>query len=143
MQLPAELDTYVEAYFAAGNELMGDGQLARAIETWTHALHLLPEPRFTWDAYTWLCASIGDAHYALSNLERARDCFRDALNGPDGTRISCVQYRLGQCQFKLGALDAAVVSLLKVYVLGGEDLFRAEEDGLTYLHILKDRHFVR
>lgn len=57
-----------------------------AIQRWSAALELLPEPRVDWEAYTWLCASIGDAQYQLEEFEAARQSFFDALNGPADRR---------------------------------------------------------
>lgn len=142
MNLPDAVSEKLDALSAEGNDLMDEENFSAAIEKWSQALEILPEPKVDWEAYTWLSASIGDAQYQQQNLGLARDSFLDALNGPDGVGNPFVHYRLGQCQFKLGKTDIAIQSLLKAYMLDGEDIFHAEEDGLMYLQLLKERNLV-
>ncbi|MDF5873149.1 hypothetical protein P4112_16025 [Pseudomonas aeruginosa] len=68
--------------------------------------------------------------------------FLDALNAPGGVENPFVHYRLGQCQVKLGNAALAVESLLKAYMLDGEEIFLAEDDGVVFLKMLQDRKLV-
>lgn len=60
--------------------------------------------------------------------EAGAACF-DALNCPCGTANPFVHYRLGQCEVRLGNHERAVSHLLQAYMLDGEEIFLAEEDG--------------
>ncbi|HCD6632548.1 tetratricopeptide repeat protein [Pseudomonas aeruginosa] len=142
MELPAEIHDKVDVLSMEGNDLMDDENFEAAIEKWSQALELLPEPKVEWEAYMWLSASIGDALYQQRKYESARNRFLDALNAPDGVENPFVHYRLGQCQLKLGNEALGVESLLKAYMLDGEDIFMAEDDGVSFLKILQDRKLV-
>lgn len=142
MELPSKIYDEVDDLSTQGNDLMDDENFAAAIEKWTQALDLLPEPKVDWEAYMWLSASIGDAQYQQKNYELARNSFLDALNGPDGVENPFVHYRLGQCELKLGNEALGVESLLKAYMLDGEYIFLAEDDGVSFLKILQNRKLV-
>ncbi|MNU07428.1 hypothetical protein D3C72_2530110 [compost metagenome] len=53
-----------------------------------------------------------------------------------------MHYRLGQCQWKLGNEALAVESLLKAYMLDGEEIFMVEDDGASFLTILQERSLI-
>ncbi|HEQ0196598.1 MULTISPECIES: tetratricopeptide repeat protein [Pseudomonas] len=142
MELPAEIHDKVDVLSMEGNDLMDGENFEAAIERWSQALDLLPEPKVEWEAYMWLSASIGDALFHQKNYEHACNSFMDALNAPDGVENPFVHYRLGQCQLKLGNEALGVESLLKAYMLDGEDIFMAEDDGVSFLKILQDRKLV-
>nr|WP_256873354.1 hypothetical protein [Pseudomonas taiwanensis] len=122
--------------------MMDDEHFDAAIEQWTQALDLLLEPKVAWEAYMWLSASIGDAQYQKMNYELACNSFLDALNAPGGVENPFVHFRLGQCQLILGNETLGVESLLKAYMLDGEDIFMAEDDGVTFLKTLQDRKLI-
>ncbi|HBO2318235.1 TPA: tetratricopeptide repeat protein [Pseudomonas aeruginosa] len=142
MELPDKIYDEVDALSTKGNDLMDDEHFDAAIEKWTQALGLLPAPKTDWEAYMWLSASIGDAQFQQHRYELARDAFMDALNAPGGVENPFVHYRLGQCQVKLGNEALAVESLLKAYMLDGEEIFLAEDDGVVFLKMLQDRKLV-
>ncbi|HCJ1229216.1 TPA: tetratricopeptide repeat protein [Pseudomonas aeruginosa] len=142
MELPDKIYDEVDALSTKGNDLMDDEHFDAAIEKWTQALDLLPDPKTDWEAYMWLSASIGDAQFQQHRYELARDALLDALNAPGGVENPFVHYRLGQCQVKLGNEALAVESLLKAYMLDGEEIFLAEDDGVVFLKMLQDRKLV-
>ncbi|HCF2456947.1 TPA: tetratricopeptide repeat protein [Pseudomonas aeruginosa] len=63
MELPDKICDEVDALSTEGNDLMDDEHFDAAIEKWTQALELLPDPKTDWEAYMWLSASIGDAQF--------------------------------------------------------------------------------
>lgn len=66
------------------------------------------------------------------------------MNGPGAVDNAFIHYRLGQCLYRLGRVDAAIQSLLKAYMLDGETIFlEGEEDGLFWLQLLRDRKLAR
>lgn len=139
MNFPKRIADEIDALSESGNVLSDADDFEGAIVKWKTALQLLPEPRADWDAYAWLMASIGDAQYQLSRWEDARESFYDALNAEDGRGNPFIHYRLGQCLIKTGDEQNGLESLLKAYMLDGEDIFNAgDPDGPMYLQKLRD-----
>ncbi|WP_322051571.1 tetratricopeptide repeat protein [Paraburkholderia bannensis] len=141
-ELPQNIQDKVEVLSEQGNVLCDESEFSKAIQQWRTAIALLPEPQVDWEAYTWLAASIGDAQYQLEDLEAACQSFFDALDGPEGMQNPFVHYRLGQCQIKLGHVEHGVQSLLKAYMLEGEDIFDEDHEGASFLKILRDKKLI-
>ena len=113
MNLPQKTSEEIEALSESGNVLSDSDDFEGAIGKWKAALQL------RWDD--------------------ARDSFYDALNAEDGRGNPFVHYRLGQCLVNTGDERKGLESLLKAYMLDGEDIFNADEpDGLMYLKKLRD-----
>lgn len=142
MELSDDIYAAIEDLSEEGNELCDDEKFFAAIEKWNQAFFLLPEPKIDWEAYTWISASIGDALYQLKDFAAAREKFFDALNGPDGKENPFVHYRLGQCEIHLGNEKNGISHLLQAYMLDGEEIFQAEDDGVFYLQKLSDKQLV-
>ncbi|WP_103257491.1 tetratricopeptide repeat protein [Tabrizicola aquatica] len=88
--LPDEIYAEVERLSARGNGLLEATDYQGAIEAWTTALTLLPEPRAIWDAAMWLHTSIGDAAYQAGDDETALAAFLEASRSAGGQVIrSC------------------------------------------------------
>lgn len=142
MELPKTVSNKVDDLSSQGNDLCDESKYAQAIEKWRAAIELLPEPRVDWEAYTWLSASIGDAQYQAGQLDAARNSFYDALNGPGGQENPFIHYRLGQSLIRLKEEDRGIESLLKAYMLDGEEIFSADDEGAKYLQKLRDRKLI-
>lgn len=142
MELPDDLYDRIEELSEDGNEFCEEERFSEAIQKWSYAIELLPEPKTDWEAYTWLSASIGDAHYQQDAFEPARQALYDALNGPDGPENPFIWYRLGQCEIRLGNEAGGVDKLLKAYMLDGEDIFLSEDGGKEFLEILRAKNLV-
>ena len=137
MELPDELYERITELSEQGNALMDNEDAAGAIVPWSSALSLLPSPKEQWEAYTWLCASLGDASFSLGNVAQAFHCFMDAMNGPDGQVNPFILYRAGQCCEALGNRKQALDLLVRAYALDGEDIFDADEEGAVLLALLR------
>lgn len=143
MQIPQYINVQIEKLSEEGNQSFDINSFADAIRKWNSALDVLPPPRFDWEAWTWLNASIGDAYYQLGNFEAARQALFDALNGPGGLDNPFVQFRLGQCSLCLRRDEEAVDHLLRAYMLDGEQIFSADQNGARALNLLRERGLVR
>ena len=138
MNLSQKISAEIDLLSEEGNVRADSDDFDGAINKWKAALQLLPEPREDWDAYAWLMASIGDGYYQLSRFEEARESFIDALNAEAGRANPFVHYRLGQCLIEAGDESEGLESLLKAYMLDGEDIFNADEPaGQAYLQKLR------
>jgi len=142
MKLSENIQDRLDDLSVQGNELCDASKFDEAIQKWRGAMELLPEPRTDWEAYTWLSASIGDAQYHLGQFDAARDSFYDALNGSGGVANPFIYYRLGQSLVRLGDESRGLKNLLKAYMLDGEQIFFADDDGEEYLKKLQDNNLI-
>lgn len=142
MELPENIQDELDDLAEQGNDLCDEERFDEAIQKWREAMTLLPEPVADWEAYMWLSASIGDAQYLSGQFEAASQSFYDALNGPDGVENPFVHYRLGQSLVKLGNEEGGLQSLLKAYMLDGEDIFDSDDEGEAFLQLLRDKKLV-
>lgn len=110
-----------------GDRLVDDGHLARALEVFWSAWDLLPEPRTAWEAATWILSAIGDVNFQQRDFGAGRDNLAVAMHCPDAIGNPFLHLRLGQCQFELGNLEWAADELARARVLGGPELFEAED----------------
>lgn len=137
MELPDDIYEQVTELSEQGNTCMDADDHAGAMRCWLEALDKLPAPANDWEAYTWLCASLGDASFMSGHFPEALQYFVDALNGPDGHANPFILYRVGQCHELQGQRDQALEYLLRAYALDGEDIFDADDEGGKYLALLR------
>ena len=144
MELPTDIYEQIEVLSEKGNNLIDEGNDSGAEAAWRQALALLPEPKTDWDAYTWLCASIGEACYFQGNYAAATQVLFDALNGPGAQENPFVHYMLGKALWQQGeAEDRAIDELLRAYMLDGVDIFDSDEgEGPEMLQLLQDQGLV-
>ena len=126
-KLPKELTQLIDGLCRKGDQFAGMDQYDDAIEKYSEAWNLLPEPRDQWPAATWILISVGDAHFRLNEFAEGADILLDALHFPDGEDNPFLLLRLGQCLLELGRLDEAADALEEAYRRGGDELF-ADED---------------
>lgn len=117
-----------------GNSYMDSGIYVPALHSFQEALGLLPQPKTTWEAYTWLKAGAADALFFLKDYERATAELFDARNGPDGVQNPFILLRLGQVLFEQNKPDA-IDYLTRAFMLEGEGIFGDEDD--KYLALVK------
>jgi tetratricopeptide (TPR) repeat protein len=125
-----------------GNELLDEGKWREAVEVWTKALDLVPEPKTDWEAATWLYTSIGDAYFEGAEYADAAHALYEALNCPDGQTNAFIHYTLGQSLLKLDDEEKGVASLLQAYMLDGTNLFDDDEEGKEGLRLLAERNLL-
>ena len=123
----------IEELSEQGNVLAAAAAYSGAIQKFTAALVLLPEPKMNWEAATWLYASIGDMYYWQEDYPAAREHLYNALNGPDGQQNAFIHLRLGQALRRLHEQDKALEHLLRAYMLEGGDIFKEEKDDFKFL----------
>jgi tetratricopeptide (TPR) repeat protein len=123
-----------------GEDFLEDGDLQRAILSFTKAIDLLPEPKSEWDASEWLHAHLGDAYYELGKFGDSLSCFQEARNaGDEGDPNPYILLRMGACLFRLGDKEQAAQYLIQAFMLEGERIFSEEPDDITaFLHSLTE-----
>ena len=140
-ELSLDIQDALEEICDQGNEAMDEGNPEEALLFFRRAMQLLPEPVEEWEAYGWLQAAIGDAHYAMNDFSLARDHFHAAYTfaGPEEVN-AFVLLRLGQSYRRLGDDKNATEYLLRAYMLDGEDIFANDPDEFVFLRTAVPLH---
>lgn len=119
-----------------GDNLIENFMYDEAIEMYSRALNLVPEPRNNWEASTWIYTALGDVYYIKKDFEKAKNYLFNAMNCPDGIVNPFILLRLGQSLFELNEFNNAKNYLMKAYILDGYSIFYDEDD--KYFNIIKD-----
>nr|WP_233175731.1 tetratricopeptide repeat protein [Dyella sp. ASV24] len=136
-ELPAELYDEVVTLSSEGDMLAGLGEFTNAIGIYNEAWKLIPEPKASWEASTWLLVAIGDACFLSGKFKSGRDATGFALQCPGGFGNPFIHLRLGQCELELGNVDAAAEHLTRAYALEGKGIF--DRDDAKYFDFLKSK----
>ena len=104
-ELDNELYEQIKRHCRRGDELAEEQQFEAALTAYSAAWELLPEPRTTWSAATWILAAIGDALFLAGDFEAGRDHLSMAMDCPDAIGNPFLHLRLGQCQVGAGQED--------------------------------------
>lgn len=138
-ELPEDLYEKITALCGKGDELAENDEHGKAIEKYRTAWKMLPEPRHTWEAATWILSAIGDAYFFSGDFTKAYDSFKEAVVNecPGAIENPFVQLRRGQCALELGDEAKAAECLLGAYMLHGEEIF--EEEDPKYFTWLKSK----
>lgn len=133
-----DVETMIKDLAASGEAAMDEGQVSRALDLYRQGLALVPDPAD--GAAVWLHGAIGDALAIQRQWPAARDEFFAATQGDGGMDKPYIQFRLGQCEYELGHLDAAANGLVAAWMTDGRVLF--EDEDPKYEHFLRDRRLV-
>ncbi len=120
-----------------GDEQAEAGNYPAALKEYWRAFDLVPEPKTSWEATTWILVAIGDANFLGKDYQAGIDNLSSAMHCPGAIGNPFIHLRLGQCQFEAGNTTRAADELMRAYALEGEDIF--EEDDPKYLQFLKTR----
>lgn len=137
MQLDDNTYAQIQQYCAKGDALAKAGDFEAALALYWRAFDLLPEPKTSWQAGTWILTAIGDANFLAGDFTAGKDNLASAMHFPGALGNPFVHLRLGQCQFELGNLDRAADELMRAYMGAGPQIF-AQDDG-KYLAFLATR----
>ena len=129
MELDDAIHEQIEELSEDGNAHMDERDFDGAIRSFEKALLLLPAPQQDWDAYAWLMASIGDAHFQAGRFAEAFDALMSAHSSglADPNPNPFILLRLGQSLCQLGRAAEATQYLAQGYMLGGPELFEGED----------------
>ncbi len=126
-ELPDAIYSEVTRLSEEGNQLMEASQFAEARSRWLAAWELLPEPRDTWEAATWLSTSIGDTFFEDASFSDALPFFQRAVRCPGGLGNPYIHLRLGEIQFEMGNMERAKDELARAFMGGGDELFEGDD----------------
>jgi tetratricopeptide (TPR) repeat protein len=65
MELDPALYEKIKEHSDEGERLFYDGRFPEALEEYSKALDLIPEPKQRWEASVWVLAAIGDCYFWL------------------------------------------------------------------------------
>jgi|GEM_PF-4535771 len=137
-ELSDEQQKLIDNYCEKGNLEMDMGNYLSAIQLFSTALKVLPEPAEDWDVAGWISASIGDACFSAGKYQEALTHLLTALRLYGDEEVNpFVLLRLGEVYYELEETEQADNYLLRAYRMEGETLF---EDDNKYLKFLKKRH---
>ncbi|MBQ2983024.1 MAG: tetratricopeptide repeat protein [Lachnospiraceae bacterium] len=120
-----------------GDNFIEEGDINEAIDKYKKALELIPNPKYEWEASTWVYGALGDAYYLNDQYEEAIVCLAEVLKCPDGLENPFIILRIGQCYFEIENYDKAEEYLLQAYMLEGEEIFEDEEE--KYMDLIRNK----
>lgn len=126
MNLNDEVYNQILELSEMGNELVDLDELDGAIEKYQLALNLVPEPKYDWEASTWLYGALGDTCFLNQQYEKALEYLCESLKCPDGLGNPFILLRIGECFFELNNTEKAENYLVQAYMLAGKDIFEDE-----------------
>ena len=136
-ELPDAVYDRVTELSSTGNDLMDAGDYDAAIEQFTAAWNLLPEPKDEWEAATWLLAGLADAHFFQQDYRSMRPLLMQAMQSDEARANPFLCLRLGQCLYELNEQPEAANWLAHAYLEEGIGIF--EMDDPKYLKFVNSR----
>ena len=136
MSMDDKIYNKIQELCECGDDLTDLEQYEDAIEKYTQALNLIPEPKYYYEASTWVYTAIGDALFYLENYNQALNMFQEALKCPNGIGNPFILVRIGECFFETDSLDNAKNYLLQAYMVEGEEIFENEDE--KYFEVIRD-----
>ncbi len=134
MELDPALYEKIKEHSDEGERLFYDGRFPEALEEYSKALDLIPEPRQRWEASVWVLAAIGDCYFWLKDFGAALGCFRKLMVEYEEYGNPFTRLRYGECLYETGNEELAREHLLAAYAMEGKELF--EECDKKYLSVI-------
>jgi len=125
--LDDDIHARIVALSEEGKEFERLEQWEEARSRFTAALALVPEPKWNWEASTWLFIVLGDVAFHRAEYEQATEAFRQAMLCPGAIGNPFVHLRRGQTFFELGEMKWAEEELAGAYMLEGTSIFEGED----------------
>ncbi|MCA3694165.1 MAG: tetratricopeptide repeat protein [Aquidulcibacter sp.] len=127
----------IKGFCAVGDRLAEVGEYDEAIAEYNKAWALVPEPKNSWNASTWVLAAIADACFLAGYKTSAREALQFAMTCPGAVGNPFLHLRFGEVLLDAGEDDAAADELIRAYMGAGKEIFATEEP--RYLAFLKSR----
>ncbi len=135
--IPERDHELIRGFCAEGDELLGAGDHAAAINKYRAAWELVPSDKVNWEASTWILSSVGEAYFQIQDFPTALNRYERAVQCPGGLGNPYIHLRLGQLYYETGNHDASADELTRAYMGAGSSIF--EDDDPKYLDFLKTR----
>jgi len=135
--LPDKRHDEIQRLCAEGNDLLDQRRFEDALNRFSSAWELLPQPRIEWDAANWILAAIADVHFVRHDFAAMRIPLMTAMQCEGATANPFLRLRLGQCLFELGELEEATNWLAGAFLSEGKKIFA--EDDPKYVAFIKSK----
>lgn len=122
MEINNELYDEIEKLSELGNQEADSDNYENALEYFNRAYDLLPAPKEEWEAYIWLCASIGDMCFLQKKYDMAMNYFQQSY-AEDSIDNPFILLRIGEIHYELNNKKEAIEYLLRAYMLEGKKIF--------------------
>jgi hypothetical protein len=136
-ELPDKLHEEIQRLCAEGNDLLDQRRYKVALNRFSSAWELLPQPRIEWDAANWILAAIADVHFLRHDFAAMRIPLMTAMQCDEAAANPFLRLRLGQCFFELGEQDESANWLAGAFLQEGTKAFA--EDDPKYLAFIKSK----
>ncbi len=136
-ELPVKVHEEIKRLSAQGDSLAERDLYREAIASYNEAWQLVPEPRASWEASTWILAAIGDASFLGGFFKSGFEALEYAMHCPDGFGNPFLHLRFGQCALERNLPDLAADHLARAYMLEGTGIFSRENS--KYFEFLKTK----
>lgn len=136
-ELNDELYSKIQDLCSKGDGQAEKGNYPGAMEHYWDAFDLVPEPKTSWEATTWILVAIGDVNFLGKDYQAGVDNLSSAMHCPGAIGNPFIHMRLGQCQFEVGNMERAADELTRAYAIEGEEIF--ENDDPKYFAFLGTR----
>lgn len=135
MELTDKVYSKILSFGKQGEALSETGNFTEAIVKYKNALQLVPNPKYEWEASTWIYSALGDTYYLNNQFSDALTFLFETLKCPNGLKNPFIFLRIGECFYELDNNDKAKEYLLQAYMLEGENIFSDEDP--KYFEIIK------
>jgi len=123
LELDGALYEEVKRLCALGDGMAKNERYEDAIAEYNRAWELIPDPKYEWDASTWILAAIADACFLSGYLTSAREALEYAMMCPKAIGNPFLHLRFGQVLYEAGELDRSADELMRAYMGGGRRVF--------------------
>jgi hypothetical protein len=127
LHLPDDVHASIQELCAQGDALAKAQNYMGAIDNYTEALLLVPEPKVKWEATLWIYTALGDAYFLMRDYASCADYFDRAMECPGAEKNPFIRLRRGQAAFEQGKDAKAADELREALELGGEEIFQGED----------------
>lgn len=124
-ELDDDLYDEITQYCEEGDNLFDKNEFDKALIFYNKAWDLLPEPKYKWDAASWIYCAKGDVFFFKNEYFEALVYFRELYNTFEMIN-EFVLIRYGQCLYETGQVEEGKQFMFEAYLLGGKDLFIRE-----------------
>ncbi|OUJ14921.1 hypothetical protein [Acetobacter sp. DsW_063] len=133
-ELPDDLYERIKSLCKKGDDLAKAALFDEALDQYDAAWRLVPDPKNTWEASTWILAAIADSCFLAGYNTSATEALAYAMTCPGGLGNPFLHLRYGQSLFDLDQKDHAADELMRAYMGGGIEIFHGEDKKyLTFL----------
>lgn len=137
MEIPSAAHTEIQELCAEGDVLFEMGDFQATYKNYISALELVPEPKESFEATTWIMAALGDLYFQAKDYRQVAQVLSDAMHCTGAIGNPILHLRLGQAQFELGNHERAADELCRAYMGAGSEIFSKED--AKYFNFLKNR----